>query len=516
MTSFSLLYKKPQDYEAPLSVTTPPYAADLNLDQILEGIRGTVAEYGLDHVFYHPLTNTAEITYRQEIFQDLEQNTLLEGLRDFSNQFRLMRNTLASIQKLENLPHREGWFLQGAHRYCTALRTLSTLLSQHRLRSEGLLQLTSYLQNYLAGTAFKQLETETEMVLRALGALRFDIIIQGLTVRIKKYEGEEDFSSDIEATFSRFRQGATKNYLVQYTESPGLSSVEERILNNLVRLFPEEFENLHQFCETHAHFIDETIDRAERELQWYIAYLNYIQPLKEGGLPFCYPRFVATHEMELSDVFDLALAKKLITTAASVIPNDLRIAPHERVVVITGPNQGGKTTFARAIGQLCHLGALGLPVPGTGARLWLIDRIFTHFEREESVRTQRGRLHEELIHLHKSLQEGGPESLFILNEPFSSTTTADALLLSLKILTQILQKGSFAIWVTFLDELASYNEQVVSMVSCIDPEDPSVRTFKVERREADGLAYAHSIAEKYHLTYQWIKQRLLSQEEVRQ
>lgn len=65
-------------------------------------------------------------------------------------------------------------------------------------------------------------------------------------------------------------------------------------------------------------------------------------------------------------------------------------------------------------------------------------------------------------------------------------------------------------YVTFIDELSRLGDATVSMVSAVEPDNPAVRTFKVERRRADGRAYAIHIAEKYGLTRERLARRLAS------
>lgn len=489
----------------------PPFFRDLNLDRVCAGVTAGREQYDLAPFFRMPLRDADAVRYRHEVLRDLENQDTAGAVTGFAERMRAVRDSLAQARKLRYRYQKESWLLGAARGYCAAVRALADALGGAELASRGLIAFRDYLAGYAASAEFASLAGEAVEVASSIDGVTYCVNVRGPRVIVTRYEGEADFSADVAATFATFARGAVKDYRATFRSWPEMDHVQEWIADRVARLFPAEFAALDGFCARHGRFEDGTVTAFDREIQFYLGYLDFIAPMKAAGLEFCYPQIsTADKETDVHGAFDLALAAKLAPRFADMISNDFRLSGQERIIVVTGPNHGGKTTFARMVGELHYLASLGYPVPASSARLFLPDQVFTHFEREEDLATLRGKLADELARLRDVLAAATGRSLLVMNESFASTTLRGAAFIGERILGQMTELGLLGVYVTFVDELAAATPACVSMVGTVNPDDPAERTYKIVRKPADGLAYAAAIARKYRLTYPQMKERLAS------
>ena len=509
MVFHSILFEKPEDGPRRDDTPEPDFFGDLNLDQIVSALTLGRDDYNLRPFFHTALAREEAITYRHEVMQDLDNVAVLDSINAFAGGMRKMRAHLAQADKLHYRLQREWWFLEAVAVYCKTLVTFACDLPLVAPGSKGLREFHQYLSGYVASARFQSLMHDAVHIKESLAAIRYCVRVKGSAVTVFHYDAEIDLSGDVLSIFDKFKQGAVKDHSVALNDWLDMNHVEAHVLDFVAQLHAQTFVELATYCANNKDCLDATIKTFDREVQFYVAYRDYIGICKSAGLSFCYPRVSSTSKIvHCEETFDLALAHKRATEKAHVVCNDFHLDREERLIVVSGPNNGGKTTFARTFGQLHYLAKTGCPVPGRNAALFLCDQLFTHFEREENTQDLRGKLQDDLMRIHQILSHATSRSVIIMNEIFSSTTLTDALFLSRKIIGEILERDALCVCVTFIEELACLGEQAVSMVSEIKPADPASRTFRVRRRLADGRAYAVSVAEQYGLTYDHLTERL--------
>lgn len=489
----------------------PSCFADLNMDQLVASVVADFQDYDLSPLFSSRVTVEDGVAYRHEVFRDLEQPVLVERIERFAEQMRSMRQQHAQARALRNQYQQAWWFLAATTTYRRAIEHLDEDLSGVELASRGLCGLRRFLKSYRESPQFSDLADLQDQLWSALGTVTYCLRIHGSRIDVRPYDGEADYSAMVTTTFEKFAQGEVTDRRVGFRSYPDLDHVEAAILEHVAQLHAEPFGLLVRYPVEHQDFLHPIIGRFDREIHFYLAYRRWQETVAQHGLRFCYPTVSATSKVEsVRSMFDAALADRLVHSARSVVVNDYELLGAERALVVSGPNQGGKTTFARAVGQIHYLAGLGVPVPAESAALFLCDRVLTHFEQQEDMASHSGKLQDDLERMRGILAVATERSLIVMNELFASTTLHDARLLGQRIVEQILDRDMLCVCVTFIDELSRLRPSTVSMVSTVVPDDPALRTFRIVRRPADGRAYALAIAERYGLTYEHMKARIAS------
>ncbi|MGH6702970.1 MAG: MutS-related protein [Bradyrhizobium sp.] len=504
---FSILFEHETDRKS--APAPPSYFVDLNIDQIVDGIVAGRDEYDLRSFFNCTLRRGGAIRYRNEVFRDYNKPAIHKPLAAFAQTMRTMRQYLSQAEKLHERFQKEAWIVDAIDVYCGGCWELAQALRAGEPHSRGLTTFLSNLEEYIGSIRFSEMKNAAAGLKRDLTTLRYKVIVDGDSFTVQRYDGEIDYSADVLETFERFKQGSVKDHSGKFDDWPDMNHVEAKILEFVSLLYPEIFARLDAFCKLNTDFRDIMVQAFDREIQFYAGYSDYIGILKGASAPFCEAEMAeAEKNVQSRDGFDLALAVKLAREGKTFVRNDFELNGEERILVVSGPNQGGKTTFARMFGQMHYLACLGCPVPGRSARILLFDALFTHFEREETIETLSGKLQDDLNRVHDILSEATSRSIVILNEIFTSTSLEDALFLGKQIIARIVEMGMLAVWVTFVDELSVLGPETVSMVSDVNPEGPASRTFRILRKPADGKSYAKSLAQKHGLTYERIIERV--------
>lgn len=460
-------------------------------------------------LFATPLADAEVVRDRQDVMRDLQRPELARAMQGFRAAMAGLRGHLRRAAHASDAIEGQRWFLDAALVYCDGARALHAALQAAEPQSRVLLALHRHLGALLAAPEQVALQAQATALAEDLAGVRYAVRVDGGTVTVLQPPDEPDYSRIIADVFARFRQGDVRDHRAQFPAASWLNHVEAQILDRVALLYPEVFGRLARFRREHGDFADPRLLRLDRELAFYLGWNDLTQRFVRAGLPVCFPELTAEPaDLEAAGMFDMALAQQAVTAQQPVVTNDFALRGDERMMVVTGPNHGGKTTLARTVGQLHHLACLGLPVAARHARLLLCDRIFTHFERVEDIATQRGKLQDDLVRMHRILAAAGPHSIVLMNEVFSSTTLDDALWLARRVMRRLRDIGAVCVLVTFLDELAAFDAHTVSLVAAVDPADPTVRTFKVVRKPADGKSYARALAEKYGVTRRMLSQRI--------
>jgi hypothetical protein len=190
----------------------------------------------------------------------------------------------------------------------------------------------------------------------------------------------------------------------------------------------------------------------QAEAGFYVACLNLHERLREGGEPTCFPAPLAVGggAFATRDLYDAALTLHLDSRA---VGNDVD-ADEMQLVMITGANQGGKSTFLRSVGIAQLMLQAGMFVPATELAASVATGLFTHFSREEDASMTHGKLDEELSRMSMIAEAVQPGSVVLCNESFSSTNESEGSEVARQLIHAFEESGVRTFYVTHLYDLA--------------------------------------------------------------
>ncbi len=206
------------------------------------------------------------------------------------------------------------------------------------------------------------------------------------------------------------------------------------------------------------------LDELYQDLIFYLGALDYCSEMAKKGVPMTYAHILPKEKKGFR-------AQKMIHPmlarfhGSTMVANDVSFSDGGEIFLLTGINQGGKTTFLRTVGALQLLFQLGLPVPAKEAAISPVDKIVPVFSHEENTELENGKLGQELNTVQDGMREGTVYSLMLFNEPITGTSPMENLYLSRLVLSACKVKGYKGIWVTHLYDLASRADAMNEKVS---------------------------------------------------
>jgi hypothetical protein len=521
---------------------------DLGVERLVEEISFNYKySEGIKQLLLQLCADRETIMYRLDIMEDFcslpEMGAELESVLPLLHKLDEFHHAryMIDAEQLRKI----AWQLEILSIYTEFVSTLNGILNRYRekMKSEGLHRLLQFTGQLIEDETFRSLTAELPDLRAKLQG------VSSVTLRIHlnhelKPEQAVILSLDSKTEKKRSLLSRLLGMKSEADEYRGVSqyqsivkqnslALDSALLNSLEQVFSDSLLPIGAVLKRFIDVNTRPVTSLELEIGFYIGASRFIHKIMNAGMPMCKPEVVPAAERvcQVLDMFDPILAIGLIRQypdiqlSNTIVTNDVEFGPKGTIYILTGPNQGGKTTYTRAIGLLQVLIQAGIYVPGRKAAISPADRIFTHFSEEEKPNLDHGRLGEESKRLHSIFMSATPQSLILLNESFSSTSHLDSYFLARDVVKGIKMLGCRTVYATHILELAAeadrMNEEepgegrLVSMVAGVDLEQTgdqdsimAKRTYKVQQGPPNDRSFAKDIASLYGISFGQIVQTL--------
>lgn len=501
----------------------PDFFKDLHLDYLVEKILEETTEYNTYPYFFTFPGSAEVIRYRQQICRDMESEELCMVLKNFCRRLAESRKIYHLSLESKGDIASATYHLRAATMYRSALLKLEEEMGNVRnnVSSEGIQEFFDYIKEELANQEARGFVEALNQANSFFSELKFSLSVDTdkLVVSEEKDTMKKRGKKEKEPVVNYFEELAKlldiepeERHLAMteiFPEPLQVSTLEHVIVGILKKSKPKVFSEINGFKKSFPEIYSKTILAFGEEIQFYLSFQKFKTRTLRMGYPMSAPTLSENGEFYGREVYDIALVWKQEQNNYEVIANNFSMKNHPCFFVVTGPNQGGKTTFARSVGQAVYFTLMGLPANAEFMNVPVFAGISTHFEAEETLQSNSGKLKEEINRLLPMMhKESNRNSFVILNELFTTATTHDAMIMGRKVMESFLERECYGIYVTHIQELAEEADNVISLVAQLEPGQESKRSYRMLPMKAQGYGYSDALVKKFQLNYEDIVRRL--------
>lgn len=435
------------DIEAKLAPRSIDLTADLGLDILLDAMASDddflrkAAEHGL----HDGLTSPADIAYRQHVLADCvaHREVVTELYNLAVDAITAERQVVGFFfrDSPDSVLHRSRQLME---LQLESLRRLAGISRREHANfgSAGFRRMFATLNRELTDDYLAEIEAHTnelELKRGALMSARLGRGNKGTGYVLRRHPPRNGWHELIPG-----RRREAYSFTVPERDEAGfraLSELTSRGVNETANSLGQATDHVRGFFQL-----------LRAELGFYLGCLNLKQALEARHQPVCYPEPSAPGDLRFTarGLYDAGLA---LSKEEPVVGNDVD-ADGMRLIMITGANRGGKSTFLRGVGQAQLMAQAGMFVPARSLGLCAAPGVFSHFKREEDATMEKGRLDEELQRLSAITGEITPGALLLCNESFASTNEREGSEIARQVIRALTEAGVRLVVVTHMYDLA--------------------------------------------------------------
>ncbi len=482
------------------------------------GMPDLYIEENFKKIMMVPLVSEEEIHFRQEILKDsLDAEGFIVELYELTGDLlkawgelgRRSKEKIGSWDSLSNLI----MDIRILRLFVSGLKRIKQLFTEYedKIKSKGLLALKARLYEVFSD------ETEADL----------EKVLQDVSFFVDAYNEEDqehervnrprivmECALDKGMKLSGFRLEEMKTRSIKYRDPNSMLGKVQGYMNALtpdsvsiqmgtllreytIKMEFEAVQYVVSHCGAFMGRFNTFFDQLHLQVSFYRGAVNLRHHMKRFGLQFCFPTVTDKDILRFTELKEVVMSmeQRIEAVGNTCSMEDIML------LIVTGANQGGKSTFLRSIGIAQVMMQCGLMVTAESYESGIFPSFFTHFTRREDSAMNSGRLDEELGRMNQIIEHLGEDSMILLNESFATTTEKEGSVIAYDIIKALTEAGVKILTVTHLISFAQrmYDEaeegQGIEFFSAQRLENGK-RTFKMIQHEPELTSFGLDLYEE--------------------